>query len=193
MQLMMYNCTLIFVFPCLQFSSLDSGVLPLLEGSSSEYSGHDSSTSEYIVDVGHFRSPETSDIKYQPLSKALMPPDDFSRYLRKSQSADNSKKSAVIDIVSDFNKEETVVDHTSSTFSQTFSISLHIATFIVSGALATLVAWIVTAKPRKQVKLCSLCITNSQYLLLLGDILLYVIVKSWFHKPFVREIYTQFV
>lgn len=160
-------CITDYAFRCLQFSSLDSGVLPLLEGSSSGYSGHDSSTS--VIDVGHFRSPEASDIKYQPLSKAFLPPDDFSRYLRKSGSADNSKKSAVADMVSDFNKaiETTAVDQTLSTVSHTFSIALHIATFVVSGALATLVAWIITTKPKKQVKLC---INNTQYLLLLGDI-----------------------
>lgn len=132
--------------PSLQFSSLDSGVLPLLEGSFSGYRGRDSSSNDHAVDVGssigHFSLPEASDVTHWPLSKNTK---DISIYLRKP---DNNK----ID-VSDFDnvKETKFVDRTSPTSSHTFSIALQLATFIVSGTIAALTAWIITAKPRNQV------------------------------------------
>lgn len=136
--------------PALQFSSLDSGVLPLLEGSFSGYRGCDSSSNDHVVDVGtsigHFSLPEPSDIKHWPLSK------DFPMYSRKSSNADNSKE---IDVVADFDntKEATVVDRTLPTFSITFGFAQQLATFIVSGTIAALIAWIITVKPRNKVSI----------------------------------------
>lgn len=132
--------------PSLQFSSLDSGVLPLLEGSLPGYRGRDSSSNDRVVDVGtsigHFSLPEISDVKHWPLSK------DFSMYLR---NIDNSKEIEVSDF--DNTKERTVADHTLPTFSFTFSIAQQLATFIVSGTIAAIIAWIITAKPRNKVSI----------------------------------------
>lgn len=108
---------------------------------------HDSRRNLGDTPVGHYCLPEASDIKYQPiLQSPKLKYAELIEFMRKSTELYSSKKSTT-EAVPIVHNAFFSSDHTSLTF----NVVLQSITFLVSGAVAALVAWIITTKNRKQV------------------------------------------
>ena len=131
-----------------QFSLLDSSVIPLLEGPSSNLIAQDPNESQESVDdteIGHFCLPETSNIKYQPSTKYSN--EGFSEFMM--QLSKNSIKAEISEAVSDTSLPKESVNNSSFIFNIIFQTT----TFMMSVIIAALIAWIITSKGRKEVRM----------------------------------------
>ena len=128
----------------LQFSSFDSSVLPQLEGPPSKSTTLEFSNIETNIYGGHYCLPETSEVKYHPISNLKY--DDVEEFVwnRKWRTNNNLKKAEVYSTMSDLHDgisrtEEYEKDQSSLSFSI-------VITCIISGGVAALMAVLITRK-----------------------------------------------
>ena len=148
----------------LQFTAIDSDIVPLLEGPSSGIHTEPMIADQnnvIVKELGHYCLPQESDVEFEPVSSsAELIRADFLLFLQQMNENFKSSSAQAGTAVSKVPHSPITVQEglnpsleENNTFAITSTVSLPVFTVAVSAVIAAFISWAVTSKSKKKVRI----------------------------------------